>query len=362
MNRAITKSRKAIYLLAVTLVAGIAFVAGRQSSMGFQQKEYFANGRDRGTRRSFVLPLNNPDTVPAAAAPHMKKDDLVVGVIAYGRARAYPAWILAAYHVTNDTIDDKPLLLSRCEICSAAAAFIPESQELGSLTFEGCGRMAGTFEICDTATQSRWSPFGGIARSGYLRGTRLRRLPTVTQKWEEWKTAHPETDVVYASAQLKLRPHGHSVASEMGNAHLPTEFSSISNLSDQRLPANELVLGIISGKQTFAIPLRQWPRERSLIVRDFGGKKFLVVRTGEFALSAFPVPGEGNFRELQSRPWQIGDERGNRWDEMGQPVSGSPHAKPLAPADGYVTEWYEWVTSYPGSEIVSFSGTPPSTR
>ena len=64
------------------------------------------------------LPLNNPGVVPVELANHMDDKDIVVGVVVNGKARAYPLWILVAYHVVNDTICEAPVLLAHCEICS----------------------------------------------------------------------------------------------------------------------------------------------------------------------------------------------------------------------------------------------------
>jgi len=54
--------------------------------------------------RFIFLPLNNPGVVPVELANHMDDEDIVAGVVVNGKARAYPLWILVAYHVVNDTI------------------------------------------------------------------------------------------------------------------------------------------------------------------------------------------------------------------------------------------------------------------
>lgn len=56
--------------------------------------------------RFYLLPLNNPSKVPADMAFHMSEADLIAGIEVNGQRRAYPLWILVAYHVVNDTLDD----------------------------------------------------------------------------------------------------------------------------------------------------------------------------------------------------------------------------------------------------------------
>lgn len=40
----------------------------------------------------------------------MDDEDIVAGVVVDGKARAYPLWILVAYHVVNATIGEAPVL------------------------------------------------------------------------------------------------------------------------------------------------------------------------------------------------------------------------------------------------------------
>src|SRR5207249_11968292 len=57
-----------------------------------------------GKKRPWILPLNHPPLVSAREASHMLPEDLVVGVVVDGRARAYPWFMAANYHVINDSM------------------------------------------------------------------------------------------------------------------------------------------------------------------------------------------------------------------------------------------------------------------
>lgn len=99
--------------------------------------------------RFVFLPLNNPDIVPVDMASYMKAEDLVVGVVVKGQPRAYPLWVFGQFHVVNDTINDAPVMLAYCEICSGASAFKPlvEGFEDLSLSFQIHGIARGTFTV-----------------------------------------------------------------------------------------------------------------------------------------------------------------------------------------------------------------------
>lgn len=58
---------------------------------------------------SFIIPLDAPSAVAAAAADHMRDDDYVIGARLGSEARAYPFWIIDYYHVVNDRIQGEPI-------------------------------------------------------------------------------------------------------------------------------------------------------------------------------------------------------------------------------------------------------------
>lgn len=48
----------------------------------------------------------------------------------------------------------------------------------------------------DRQTFSLWSQLGGDAVAGPLAGTRLQMLPVTETTWKDWKSAHPNTEVL----------------------------------------------------------------------------------------------------------------------------------------------------------------------
>ncbi len=49
-------------------------------------------------------PLEHPECRSAPRATHMRAEDLILGVLVSGRARAYPWWIPQNDHVVTDTL------------------------------------------------------------------------------------------------------------------------------------------------------------------------------------------------------------------------------------------------------------------
>jgi hypothetical protein len=338
-----------LLFLWMTVMVVAAFIFGYNS-----KKEIIQPIRGTNVTRSFALPLNNPDVVSAAEAVHMHDEDIVYGVSVEGYFRAYPRWIMVSYHVANDTIDVLPIMLVQCEVCSSVSAFVPVV-DTTILDFKPCGINFGTFDICDAVTLSHWSPFSGQAYSGPLMGKKMERYPVVVQTWKEWKTAHPKTDVVFATQNLKMRPHGRGKITEIGNAYIPTLFKPTANLTDTRMKYNDLIFGITNSmNQSVAFPLSKIPGGKKPVIYDFDGDRYLLIKFGEFAVTAFRLPpsiANFHFSVLEGPPLLISSQEGGRWNIFGD---ADPHSKVKARleyANGYFAEWYEWITNHPNSRI-----------
>jgi hypothetical protein len=310
-------------------------------------------------RRSYTLPLNNPDMIPTVQATHMKDEDVVLGIFVHGEARAYPWWLTSNYHVVNDTVGDEPVLITLCEVCGGAAAFRPVVPDLPgiSLSFQICGISLGTIEIVDHQTHSKWRPFLGSAFEGPLKGRSLENYPVLLMTWKEWRERYPAGLVVNGSPELRLRPHG-AEAGRIGDPELPTMFAATATLTDQRLPPHELVLGILvpeTGK-AYALPVSRLTPFPNLFLLRLDKKQFLVVREGQFAITAFDVGGtsyQDGLKLISTRPLQFRTADGWTWNAFGIGTSPGQPDRHLPSARSYMTEWYEWVSHSRGSDIVT---------
>ena len=62
---------------------------------------------------------------------------------------------------------------------------------------------------------------------------------------------------------------------------------------------------------------------------------------------------ERTYQQVSDSPFRLGNDSAGLWDEFGRAVNETGEKRDLAVADGYFTEWYEWVSGYPESEIAS---------
>ena len=322
--------------------------------------------------RQFTLPLNNPEVVAAREADHMVGEDLVIGVQLGSAYRAYPWWVLANYHVVTDFLNGTPIVVTLCEACGATAAFDTRVKGMTApLDFSSAnvGVGFGTFLMADSATGSIWHPFVGTAVRGKLKGTRLVRINSQVASWNNWRRTYPGSDVVLAGKGMRLREHGMLGAREVGQPGLSGLLATVANMKDKRLPLHKVVFGLIASKGAVdlgqsqakgkAYPLDLF-NEKNPILRDrYAGEDIVIVRTARFGARAFKTKLDGQPLELNidsQNPVVLVDQSGNRFDEWGYEIdrqTGVRGLKRLSVLNGYVTEWYEWSSSFPKSEIFS---------
>ena len=148
-----------------------------------------------GPPRDGIPALNQPATLPAEQAG-VKDDELVLGVVVGGEARAYPVAILNWHELVNDILGGKPILVSFCPLCGTGMVFDRSVGEKAR-TFGVSGLLyRSDLLMYDRATNSLWSQISAEAVAGPLLGRRLRLLRARVDRWGQWRRDHPETTVL----------------------------------------------------------------------------------------------------------------------------------------------------------------------
>ena len=73
----------------------------------------------------YHVPLDRPRWVPSDRAGRTRPDDAVLGLIVEETAFAVPWWIMKNHHVANLEFESTPIMVSLCEACASASAFVP---------------------------------------------------------------------------------------------------------------------------------------------------------------------------------------------------------------------------------------------
>ena len=305
---------------------------------------------------------DRPEFVPADSADHMRDDDYVVGLVHRGVARAYPLWITDNYHVVNDRIGGDPVVFTTCERCQSGSAFL---SVLGGerVKFSGIGMYNASLTMMNRGEMgsregSFWLHYEGVALNGKWAGALLPHIPAFHATWGDWRSAHPETDVMVAPSDRHHRDarHGHGREEYFSRPGMDLPLvATISGDLDDRYPENEMVLGINMDQGVKAYPLREVQQAGGVVADLFGGHPIVVFagpRPEQFTMAAFSRVADGRLLSFERAADHFVDrETGSRWTIEGAAVDGSLAGTRLTPVRWHYVRWHAWFYPHRGTEL-----------
>ncbi len=309
-----------------------------------------------GPGKDGIPALTTPEVVSASQGDaFLNANDLVVGVVISGEARAYPHNVFWWHEIVNDVLGGKPIVVSFCPLTGSAMVHDPVIGG-STLNFGVSGLLFDNNLIMfDRATDSLWAQMRVGSICGDFAETKLKLLPIVQSTWKAWKELHPETTVVSFNTGFARNynryPYGNY--DQLNDTELLFPHTFI----DPRLRMKELVLGIVN--EGFA---RAYPYEglgqRAAVNDEVNGKPVLVVfdkssqmalpfdRTVNGEVLSFEVsPGKGF-------PFQLRDvETGTLWNLTGLAVEGPLAGSQLKPVATFSARWFAWASFNRGTDV-----------
>lgn len=149
-----------------------------------------------------------PATVAASEA-RIADDEVVFGVEAGGKARAYQLRAMSAIeqHIVNDMVGGVPVSVLYCDMSDCARAYAGEAggeplpiRMAGALDRKMVVKIDGTFYDQDTGERLEGTNRPANTRAG---GPPIpfAAQPLVRTTWKEWKRLHPDSDVYAGEAE-----------------------------------------------------------------------------------------------------------------------------------------------------------------
>ena len=300
------------------------------------------------TLKDRIPPLTNPPYDTAQDASWLTNDDLVLGFVENGDARAFPTRILNFHEIVNDIIGGRPVLISYCPLCRSGLVF---DRQIGTklLTF---GNTSGLYEsdmvMYDHQTESYWFQVGGEAIVGSLTGTRLTLLPAFLLPWSEWRTLYPNTRVLSRETGFS-RPYHRDPF--LGYDELGTRPAFPVHAKDDRLDPKEKVLGLERNGVQRAYSLTRLGHtaimdtigdQPVVIFSDSAGPSGAAFDTTAKSTTLSFFLEQGSFKDRQTR---------STWNLAGEATDGPLKGLRLTPLPAYSTFWFAWVAAFPDTTI-----------
>ena len=313
---------------------------------------------------------DEPVTVSAADAVHMRDDDYVIATVYNGVARAYPIWIIDYYHIINDVIAGQPVVVASCERCQSGNMF---DAQLDGKRIKFLA--AGFYSACLTMSErrgfigekpSQWIHYTAMAISGRYKGKHLKQVPTYHYTWQEWKQLHPDTDVMVEPDN----PHhtdcrqGHGRDEYFARPGMEIGSSqTIYGQLDYSYPENEMVLGIHTGNVARAYPLREVKKAGGIVHETTNGKTHVVFagpRPEQFTMAAFDCQlNDQTLSFTTDGQFFIDQQTGSKWTVEGNAVEGKLSGQSLMPINSYFLRWHAWVYVHQNPSLYLFQGDVP---
>jgi len=226
-----------------------------------------------GPGKDGIPSIDNPKFV-SAKADWLPDDELGLGIVHKNEARFYPFRILVYHEIVNDFIQNDPILVTYCPLCFTGIGFVREIDG-EPVEFGVSGKLYNSeLVMYDRKTDSYWPQTLGKAVLGPSTGKTIKKIPTDTVKWGDWKKVHPDTRVLSKDTGFLRSYDGSNPYGRKGdftdiNLQFPLENE------DKRLDAYEIVYGIeVDGK--FKAYKKTDVEQKPTIEDTIGGEKIII--------------------------------------------------------------------------------------
>lgn len=317
-----------------------------------------------GPPRDGIPALTNPPFTDASSASYLAEEDLVLGVVIGGEARAYPHNIGWWHEIVNDRVNGFPISVTFCPLTSTGLVFEAlddngEQFELGvsGLLFNNNLIM---YDRRDNNTLYPQIAYKGV--EGSRRGERLKLMPVVETSWATWKLMHPNTMVVargtYDLSRYSLYPYGdYRTNDDFFLFPLTTSLAQNSNFFTPQFRPKERVLGVRLEEEAKAYPFSTMGFQ-AVINDQVGGVDIVVAWDSEYDV-AIPYAREVDGQILtfesdltDSGLFNLRDlETNTLWDFTGRAIEGELVGKRLTQVPAHNSMWFAWVTFWQNTDV-----------
>ncbi len=311
-----------------------------------------------GLPKDGIPSLFNPEMIPADQT-RLPDDDLVVGIVAGGKPRAYPHPILDWHEVVNEDLQGIALTISYCPLTGTAVVF--DGTHLGKFGVSGL-LYRNNLIMFDRATDSHWPQLRLQCDQGAAKNTKLRLLPAIETSWGTWKKLFPSTLILSTNTGYD-RPYGIPGSAYFGYDSLNSPPLFRQKGIDDRLPPKQRVHGILLGtgpdnfqSKVYLIKetqerrlIHDWVANEAILVVDVGEKNFVIsfLRTVDGQTLTFELTGNANIF-----PFTFKDkETGSTWNVLGVATDGPLAGKKLKRPLSFNAYWFAWGAFYEGADI-----------
>jgi hypothetical protein len=298
--------------------------------------------------KMFYQPKNK--LLASVADNTVDTNQLVIGAVVNGQAKAYPIQIIGYHHQVQDTIGGGPVMVTYCTVCRTGAIFSPFIHEqYQHFRLVGMDHFNAMFE--DEYTKSWWRQVSGEAIAGPMKGNSLRELPSSQMRLGAWIREHPNTLILQPDTFFNKEYDG------LKGYDSGTIAGSLEKRDSSSWKMKSWVVGIVQNGLTKAYDWNDLVKQKIINDTLHSIPVVLILENDSATFHAFDRTING--RELQFT-WSDSlhvlqdDNTRSTWNWNGLCTAGALKNSVLTPVQSYQEFWHSWKTFHPNSTVYVF--------
>ena len=296
--------------------------------------------RSGGPGKDGIPSIDEPRFIDAGDADFLDPGDPVFGVAREGATKAYPQKILVSHEIVNDDLDGTPVSVTYCPLTGTVQGF-----HRGNTEFGVSGRLINANLVMYDRTTETWWPQilatsipGPWNENPEIRSLQEFRLIWTT--WEQWRTQHPETDVLSTDtghAQNYGRdPYGSY--NPRGGYYETENLLFPGRVEDDRYHPKRVVMGARTADGAVAF-LKDALADRRVLMGELGTTPVVAVYDDRYDTGYVYRNPEKHAVSYEGGEFAVGGE------------TNAPDSLPLDRIHAFDAMWFAWVGYYPETNV-----------
>lgn len=305
---------------------------------------YWQNSLSGGPGKDGIPSIDDPRfTGPGAADNWLDDEDKVIGLYHNGVARAYPQPLLVWHEIVNGSVGGDKVAITYCPLTGTGVGFRRGETELGV-----SGRLINSnLLMYDRDSDSYWPQILGAGVAGPHRGDGLQEIRVIWTTWGNWKSVHPETEVLSRrtgfARNYRRDPYGSYNPREEYYAEDSKPLFPMPHTS-RRYPPKHEIFGFRTASEAVAVDRNALAAAGELRYTGVDGD-FLVLHDPRLD-TAWVYRAESG--ELPDR-----EATSNLRFAPGGPEGDALEG--LQPVNGFEAFWFAWYAFYPETVVLDDS-------
>ena len=270
-------------------------------------------------------------------------NQLIIGAIINGQAKAYPIQIIGYHHQVQDTLGGEPVMVTYCTVCRTGRIFSPYiNGKYQHFRLVGMDHFNAMFE--DEDTKSWWRQVTGEAIAGVSKGKKLTELSSVQMRLGAWIRDYPKTMILQPDSMF-MKQYADLKGYDSG-----TIKSSLEKRDSSSWALKSWVVGVVYQGSSKAYDWNEL--EKQQVINDSFAhiSVVLLLENDGATFHVWNRSVKGQILSFEKKPNEKFFTDGNThssWNWSGACIDGPLKDSRLSPVQSYQEFWHSWKTFHP---------------